>query len=124
MKKTLVLSALTSGCVLCAAVALLLLGSRHVSLSASAESTVASSFPAISHPSIVRSDASYRQLPLSFERNQGQTDPEVKFLSRGNGYTVYLTPTEALLSLRRPSGQRAANGRMAVLKERKFDKLG
>jgi hypothetical protein len=29
--------------------------------------------------------ARYTQLPLSFEANQGQTDPRVKFLSRGPG---------------------------------------
>src|SRR5215468_5541442 len=43
--------------------------------------------------------AAYGRLPLSFERNQGQTDTEVKFLSRGKGYTLFLTPTEAVLSM-------------------------
>ena len=43
---------------------------------------------------------SYGKLPLSFEPNQGQTDPQVKFLSRGRGYTLFLTPTEAVLALR------------------------
>ena len=43
---------------------------------------------------------SYGKLPLSFERNQGQSDEAVKFLSRGKGYTLFLTPTEAVLSLR------------------------
>ena len=32
-----------------------------------------------------------QNLPLSFERNQGQTDAQVKFLARGNGYAVFLT---------------------------------
>ncbi len=41
----------------------------------------------------------YGQLPLSFEANQGQTDREVKFLSRGSGYTLFLTQTEAVLTL-------------------------
>jgi hypothetical protein len=35
-------------------------------------------------------------LPLIFEANTGQTDPAVKFLSRGSGYTLFLTPTEAV----------------------------
>ena len=35
--------------------------------------------------------ASYGRLPLSFEANHGQTDGSVKFLSRGNGYTLFLT---------------------------------
>jgi hypothetical protein len=45
----------------------------------------------------------YGKLPLSFEGNQGQTDPQVKFLSRGNGYSLFLTPTEAVLVLKNSS---------------------
>src|SRR5262245_16619145 len=33
----------------------------------------------------------YGQLPLSFEPNQGQTDSRVKFISRSNGATMFLT---------------------------------
>src|SRR2546429_5803027 len=44
---------------------------------------------------------SYGKLPLNFEANQGQTDPRVKFLSRGNGYSLFLTPTEAVLVLKK-----------------------
>jgi len=47
----------------------------------------------------------YGQLPLSFEANQGQSDPQVKFLSRGQGYTLFLTSQEAVLSLHRDSAQ-------------------
>jgi hypothetical protein len=43
---------------------------------------------------------SYGKLPLSFEANQGQTDANVKFLSRGSGYTLFLTGNEAVFSLR------------------------
>ena len=43
----------------------------------------------------------YGRLPLSFEANQGQADERVKFLSSGQGYTLFLTPSEALLALRR-----------------------
>ena len=42
----------------------------------------------------------YGKLPLSFERNQGQSDEAVEFLSRGKGYTLFLTPTQAVFSLR------------------------
>src|SRR3989449_7624507 len=45
----------------------------------------------------------YGKLPLSFEANRGQTDGRVKFLSRGRGYTLFLTPTEAVLALRHPT---------------------
>ena len=46
---------------------------------------------------------SYR-VPRSFEENQGQTTAQVRFLSRGSGYTLFLTSTEAVMSLRRPHG--------------------
>ena len=49
--------------------------------------------------------ANYGKLPLSFEANQGQTDEAVKFLSRGKGYTLFLTSTEAVLSLRKGSAE-------------------
>ena len=47
----------------------------------------------------------YAQLPLSFEANQGQTDKQVKFLSRGRGYGLFLTGDEAVLELQ-DSGSR------------------
>ncbi len=49
----------------------------------------------------------YGKLPLAFEANQGQTDPQVKFLSRGSGYTLSLTPTEVVFSFRKPQGRRS-----------------
>src|ERR1035437_5893341 len=45
--------------------------------------------------------AAYGRLPLSFEENRGQTDEAVRFLSRGEGYTLFLTQGEAVLALRR-----------------------
>jgi len=46
-----------------------------------------------------RIQASYAALPLAFEQNQGQTDPQVKYMARGNGYTLFLTADEAVFSL-------------------------
>jgi hypothetical protein len=43
---------------------------------------------------------SYGKLPLSFEANHGQTDARVNFLSRGSGYTLFLTGDEAVFTLR------------------------
>ena len=43
----------------------------------------------------------YGQIPLSFEVNQGQTAAQVDFLSQGSGYTLFLTPTETVLSLQK-----------------------
>src|SRR5947209_6422167 len=42
----------------------------------------------------------FGKVSLTFEANEGQTDPQVKFLTRANGATVFLTPTEAVFALR------------------------
>jgi len=44
-------------------------------------------------------------LLLSFEPNVGQSNKRVKFLARGNGYTLFLTSTEAVLKLGRFRGE-------------------
>jgi len=59
----------------------------------------------------------YGKLPLSFEANQGQTHEEVKFLSRGKGYTLFLTSTEAVMVLRKP---RAADSSGLVRGEKRW----
>jgi hypothetical protein len=46
----------------------------------------------------------YGKLPLSFEPNRGQSDARVKFLARGNGYALFLTEAEAVLTLRAGGG--------------------
>jgi hypothetical protein len=49
----------------------------------------------------------YGRLPLSFEANRGQTDPQVKFVARGSGYTLFLTHRgEAVLALRKSAPRR------------------
>jgi hypothetical protein len=52
--------------------------------------------------------ARYGELPLSFERNQGQLAPEVRFSSRGPGYALFLTADEAVLHVARDRGAAAA----------------
>jgi hypothetical protein len=44
--------------------------------------------PALVHP------------PLHFEANLGQADPRVKFVAQGQGYRLFLTATEAVLTFR------------------------
>src|SRR6184192_3728244 len=58
----------------------------------------------------------YGKLPLSFEANQGQFGPKVKFASRNRGYSLFLTPTEAVLSLRddRADAEPTAAGQAAA----------
>ncbi len=46
-----------------------------------------------------RVSESYGRLPLSFEANERQQDRQVKFLSRGSGYNLFLTNREAVLVL-------------------------
>jgi photosystem II stability/assembly factor-like uncharacterized protein len=43
----------------------------------------------------------YGKLPLQFEANRGQTDERVRFVSRGDGYVMFLTGDEAVLALGR-----------------------
>ena len=40
-----------------------------------------------------------KPLPLEFEANVGQADPAVRFLARGRGYGLFVTPTETVLAL-------------------------
>jgi hypothetical protein len=57
--------------------------------------------PAAAAPD-VRVSESYGKLPLQFEANRGQTHKDVRFLSRGAGYSLYLTAGEAVLVLSKP----------------------
>jgi hypothetical protein len=54
--------------------------------------------------------AQYARLPLSFERNVGQTDAQVQYFARGAGYGLFLTPTEAVFSLHQAAGRDAISG--------------
>src|SRR5262249_18712458 len=44
-------------------------------------------------------DQVYGKLSMTFEANRGQSDPAVQFLSRGHGYSLFLTSAEAVLVL-------------------------
>src|SRR5207245_10554939 len=54
-------------------------------------------FPAAAKMRSQAADA-YGRLPMTFEPNQGQAEPSVKFLSRGGGFTLQLSATEAGLA--------------------------
>ncbi|MCK9420083.1 MAG: SBBP repeat-containing protein [Nitrospirae bacterium] len=60
----------------------------------------------------------FGRAPLHFEENKGQTDRQVKFLSRGRGYTLFLTPTESVITLNRSSATvgRSAEQETAVVR--------
>jgi uncharacterized protein (TIGR03437 family) len=71
--------------------------------------------------------ASYGKLPLSFEPNRGQTDRRVQFVSRGAGYTIFLSPASVTFALERTAESAVvrmdllgANSRLAIEAEDKL----
>jgi hypothetical protein len=52
--------------------------------------------------------AQYGRTPLAFEENHGQASPEAKFLARGAGYEIFLTPQESVFVLKAPSAVNAS----------------
>jgi len=81
------------------AAALLFVGTRvakvHTAIS-SEVTPIGKPFTPPDHQTVL---AKFGRLPLLFEPNRGQTDLEVKFVARGGGYGLFLTPREAVLSL-------------------------
>lgn len=64
--------------------------------------------PASSHPAKRNLHSFSNRTPLLFEKNEGQTDARAAFMARGDGYTVFVTPAEAVLKLKsRPAHRRA-----------------
>jgi hypothetical protein len=41
----------------------------------------------------------FARLPMAFEPNLGQSNKQAKYVARGEGYTLFLTPAEAVLAL-------------------------
>src|SRR5262245_4136881 len=60
--------------------------------------------------------ANYGQLPLSFEVNHGQTAAQVDYLARGSGYTLFLSPTQAVLGLTQGAGGKSGGSAEDVLR--------
>ena len=92
-----------------AVLALVLLA--HMQRRAHSSQTIASNHMAASmQPATALSAAqkqdltrAYGALPLAFEANQGQTAPAVRYLAHGQGYQLFLTNQEAVLTLREPT---------------------
>src|SRR4029077_14174599 len=71
----------------------------------------------------IRQHPTLRGLPLMFERNEGQADGSVRFLSRGADYTLFLAADETVLSLGRADVRMrlvGANARPAVTGEQEL----
>jgi hypothetical protein len=64
----------------------------------------------------LRIEAAYSNLQLSFEPNQGQTDPRVRFISRGSNRTLWLTANEAVLAVGRPRRAIARDAKQANMR--------
>lgn len=93
---------------------LLLTGLNPAGATAGHAASAAASMPRPRHLRVPRAvphavPAAYGALPLSFEPNQGQTDPQVAFLARAPGYQLFLTASGAVLNV--VSVQRSAPGR-------------
>src|SRR5882672_7747324 len=73
----------------------------------------------LTSPAIAATEArvseSYGKLPLQFEANRGQTDKDVRFLSRGPGYGLYLTAGEAVLVLSKHADTKRVALRMSLV---------
>src|SRR5206468_8306325 len=72
-------------------------------------------FAAFALPAAAATDArvseTYGKLPIHFEANRGQTHKDVRFLSRGAGYSLYLTEGEAVLVLTKPNADSTRDAR-------------
>jgi uncharacterized protein (TIGR03437 family) len=58
----------------------------------------------------VHPERGYGNLPLAFEPNLGQADPQVRFLTRAAGMVVFFTDTEAVMVLH--ASEKPRSGRM------------
>jgi hypothetical protein len=94
--------------VVCLAVVLVLAGSSvpkrgsHVRSAGNGRIAGAATVPVPAHANIQAGSevvTEYGKLPLAFEPNLGQANPEAKFLARGAGYELFLTPKESVFVL-------------------------
>src|SRR5262249_57921316 len=68
-------------------------------------------------PAAAAVQENFGRLPLSFEANVGQADAQVQYLARGAGYSLFLTATEAVMTLTPPQGS-GSRGQESVPPER------
>jgi hypothetical protein len=61
----------------------------------------------------------YGKLPIMFQANAGQTDPQVRFMARGAGYSLFLTATESVFVMSRREGGATTDKSSALLRPEK-----
>ena len=71
--------------------------------------------PLLNAETSARVRANLEASPLAFEANQGQTDPQVKYMARGSGYTVFLTANDTVFALHSSSQAAAQKNRTAAI---------
>lgn len=77
--------------------------------------SIAGAAPSQVSPACSKASATSVSLPLAFEANAGQFDDTVSFLARGSGYTLWLTPREAVLGLMAAEGASTRIVRMQLV---------
>ncbi len=63
-----------------------------------------------------RVKAKYAALPLAFEKNEGQADPQIQYVARGKGYKLGLKPNQAIMTL--PGKKRESEVRDMMMNKR------
>ncbi len=61
-------------------------------------------------PAVVLPSAASRELPIVFERNDGQSKARVDFLSRRPGYTLFLTASGSVMRFKKPERSESTTG--------------
>jgi hypothetical protein len=69
-------------------------------------------------------EENYGKLPLSFEANEGQSAPQIKFQSRGNGYSLFLTYASAVTAWTKEEVVTAKTGEVGLDGLRSDSSLG
>jgi hypothetical protein len=64
-----------------------------------------------------RVKAKYAALPLAFEKNEGQADPQIQYVARGKGYKLGLKPNQAIMTL--PGKKRESEVRDMMMNKRR-----
>lgn len=94
-----------------ASVAMIVAGASHARIRKAGAAQPVANAPALSAQQRSRIRASFDALPLAFEANQGQTDPQVKYIARGSGYTAFLTGNETVFAVSSEHASSAAGKR-------------
>ena len=94
-----------------ASVALIMAGASHTRIRQAGAAQPVANAPALSAEQRSRIRTSFDALPLAFEANQGQTDPQVKYIARGSGYTAFLTGNDTVFAVSSERASTAAGKR-------------